>query len=146
MIDELNDFESKLLSEPPPKAKRSRKKRIYTCPWQIDDVYALPVTKDAYDALPYIMIHTVRPYNELSHLSKYIERYSAEERYYTVAGDVVPFYKHIFKGDSVDEIPDSLIYVGNFPEIKSPIKANTYLKDMNIGDTVGVIGDLLKNI
>lgn len=177
VIDELNEIEKKLKTDPP-KVKRTREK--YVCPWKLNDVFAYPLKKDPYgdhrltgaylilhkvgednkhlnniypiveikialngkipqtkediDNLDYIIVgrrektdnshgftnilDQLRPYDEKSDHS-----YSIDDDGY------LRFYQFIISGDSNQDIPENLIYLGNFKDLKPPIDGNYYLPE-----------------
>jgi len=177
VIDELNEIEKKLKTDPP-KVKRTREK--YVCPWKLNDVFAYPLKKDPYgdhqltgaylilhkvgednrylnniypiveikialngkipqtkediDNLDYIIVRR-REKTEYSHgftnildqLRPYDEK---SDHSYSIDDDgYLRFYQFIISGDSNKDIPENLIYLGNFKDLKPPIDGNYYLPE-----------------
>lgn len=177
MVDELNMIKEKLTT----KTLGVKRKRLsYICPWNIGDVYALPIKDDPYGEHPligeYFILHKVGEYDKykgnvypiveikvtqngrlpetiddieklpyvivlreksteyshnntsiLNQLKPYDQ--NAKHSYFIDESGFLRFYQFKIYGNSIDEIPTDVIFIGNMKHIKPPVDANYYLPE-----------------
>lgn len=92
----------------------------------------LPITKEDIDDLDY-MIVGIRKKNDVSHnfthILDQVRPYDTNSDHnYCIDNDgYLRFYQYIISGDSNSDIPEKLIYLGNFRDLKPPLDGNYYL-------------------